>query len=134
MPSRRCLACLGQYEPGHVQMERDGLLEDPSYIEGLSEDHELRSNENVFPFALNSAGLAVLQMLSFVIAPVGVSNVGEFCFNFTGGVLDRIQNKTCDGICAYNQIIAQGDTCEYRSTDRHRLAEQVRAEVSFDMN
>jgi molybdopterin-synthase adenylyltransferase len=59
-----------------VSTEREGRLDDPSYIAGLAQDHPLRRNENVFAFSLGAASLQVLQALSMVVAPLGISNPG----------------------------------------------------------
>ena len=81
----RCLECIGQYDSGMVQVERDGYLDDPTYIERLKEDHPLRTRENVFAFSMASASLQTLQALALVIDPLGRSNPGEQLYHFVGG-------------------------------------------------
>ena len=85
-PGRRCLECLGQYQSELVSLERDGWLDDPSYIKGLSDDHPLKRRENVFAFSNMAASLEIMQMLSMVIAPSRIGNVGA---RFTTSSTDR---------------------------------------------
>lgn len=109
MPTRRCLECLGQYDPSFVQAEREGYLDNPSYIDSLEDNHILKNNQNVFPFSLNLASLQILQMLSLVIKPLGVSNTGEQNYHFVSGNMDIETGKTCLDNCLYQRIIALGD-------------------------
>lgn len=125
-PSRRCLECMGQYDPSHIQLEREGYLDDPSYIQTLTEDHHLRRNENVFGFSVNLASLEILQMLSMVIAPMGISNNGEFLYHFVTGTLESTSDKVCTPNCIYQRIIASGDKVPYSVTGKHEHAETVR--------
>lgn len=124
-PGRRCLACLKQYDPGLVSMERDGYLDDPTYIEGLPTDHQLRRNENVFAFSMNAASLEVLQFLSMVIAPSGIANPGAQMYHFVTGHIDA-DRQGCDATCLFPSLIAKGEHTGMVVTDRHVVAEAAR--------
>ena len=114
LPGRPCLECLGQYDPAHVAMERAGLLDDPAYIEGLPVDHVIRRNENVFAFAMNAAGLMVLQFLSLVVQPAGLSNPGAQLYHFVTGMLDTESTDSCKPTCLFKDHIGSGDHFPYQ--------------------
>jgi hypothetical protein len=126
-PGRRCLECLGQYDPGQVQMERDGMLDDPRYIEGLPHEHPLRARENVFAFSLAAASLEVLQFLSMVVAPAGVANIGAQTYHFVTGTVDR-DTRTCNAHCPYaHELLGAGDYAPVRVTGDHKAARAARS-------
>ena len=104
-----CLECLRQYDPAHVTLERQGLLDDPRYIEGLPADHALRQNENVFGFALGAAGLMVSQFLSLVVQPVGMGNPGAQTYHFATGMMDTDLANTCNVDCPFVAHSGAGD-------------------------
>lgn len=128
-PGRRCLACIGQYDPAFVAVERDGLLDDPSYIQGLPKDHILRRNENVFAFSVNTGGLQFLQMLAMVISPLGISNQGEQMYHFVPGVMDEPLHAACAEHCPFPGLEAKGDRSEIKVTGRDRRAEAMRGDA-----
>lgn len=125
-PGRPCLECLGQYDPGLVQAEREGFLDDPHYIDGLPAGHGVKANENVFAFSLGAGSLQVLQMLSMVIAPSGISNVGTQNYHFVTGRMDA-GYTTCGPSCPYPDFTALGDRTGIVVTGRHIRAELQRA-------
>jgi hypothetical protein len=126
-PGRRCLECLGQYDPGLVTSERDGLLDDPSYVEGLPPDHPIRGNQNVFVFSLGAASLEVLQLLSMVIAPSSVSDTGAQNYHFVTGHLD-VDTRGCQPGCLYSSDLRSlGDRSGVSVVGRHYVAEWERA-------
>lgn len=127
-PGRRCLECLGQYSPGLVSTERDGYLDDPSYIAGLPDDHPIKRNENVFAFGLTAAALEVFQLLSMVIAPLGMSNPGAQLYHFVNGGLETEPKYSCDDTCFYRTVVAAGDRAGITTTSHHQAAEQARAD------
>jgi hypothetical protein len=127
-PTRQCLECLGQYDPGLVASEREGLLDDPSYIQGLPDDHPIRANQNVFAFSQAAASLEVLQMLSMVIAPSGVGDAGAQHYHFVTGHLD-IDSYACTPHCPFSaDLLATGDSAAIPITGTHLAAQRERDE------
>jgi hypothetical protein len=126
-PGRRCLECLGQYQSELVSLERDGWLDDPSYIKGLAADHPLKRRENVFGFSNMAASLEIMQMLSMVIAPSRIGNVGAQVYHFVDGSLDKENDPTCNQACFFSTVIARGDRAGVSCTERHRVAEDGRS-------
>jgi molybdopterin-synthase adenylyltransferase len=113
MPGRPCLECLKQYDPADVSLEQQGLLDDPEYIKGLSADHFIHRNENVFPFAMNAAGLMMLQFLSLVVKPSGLSNPGAQRFHFAIGSMDKEPMNNCGPHCLIKDHIGTADLFPY---------------------
>jgi molybdopterin-synthase adenylyltransferase len=126
-PGRPCLACLEQYNPGVVSVEREGLLDDPTYIDGLMTADPLRRNENVFAFSTAAASFELLQMLMMVVAPLDVANPGAQFYHFVPGLLDKPRRAPCDQGCPYPELVGRGDHCGFTATGRHKRAEEVRA-------
>lgn len=121
-PSRRCLECADQYDPGLVQAEREGRFEDPAYISGLPTDHCLRRNENVFAFSAATASLEILQFLSMTLAPSGIADIGAHNQHFVTGRLD-INHDACRPGCPYTeQLVARGDNAGVIPTGIHGAA------------
>lgn len=128
VPTRPCLECLEQYDPGLVSTEKDGYLDDPAYIAGLSNDHALKHNENVFGFSLSAASFEVLQFLSLIVAPSGIGNPGAQMYHFVTATLDQDSLEACKPGCLYPGYIAMGDAAPIAVTCRHIAAEKARAE------
>jgi molybdopterin/thiamine biosynthesis adenylyltransferase len=106
---RPCLQCLGQYDPGIVQLEREGMLDDTKYIEGLPNDHPLKSRENVFAFSMSCAALQTLQMLALVVSPLDQPNPGSQLYHFVGGVMEEPTFGSCHPECLFPSATALGD-------------------------
>lgn len=106
---RACLQCVRQYDPGLVQVEREGYLDDPTYIERLPEDHELRARENVFAFSMACAAQQNLQMLALALAPLDQPNPGTQRYHFVGNFMAKPSYTQCEPGCFFHSLIASGD-------------------------
>lgn len=115
-PGRQCLQCAGQYDPGLVQMEREGFLDDPSYISGLPQGHPLKARENVFAFSMGCGNLQLLQMLAMVIAPLEQPNAGEQLYHFVGNTMEEPKFGECHLECQFPSLIARGDSSDIEAT------------------
>ncbi len=128
-PGRRCMECLGQVEPGLVELERQGLLDDPRYIEGLPNDHPARRRENVFAFSTAAAGMQLTQFLQMFTAPLHRADIGAQTYHLTTGEIDR-DTRSCRPTCAYSSalVFLKADDSNLVVTGRHALAEKQRAD------
>ena len=108
-PGRPCLECLGCFNVGDVSIEISGKLDDPSYLKGLSVDHYLKRNENVFAFSENLASLEFFQLIALVTSLGGFSDFGVQRFRYIPGIIDSIDNYSCRFDCNVKQILATGD-------------------------
>ncbi len=115
-PGRKCLECIGQYDSGLVATEREGFLDDPSYIENLERNHPLRSSENVFAFSMACASQQFLQMLALILAPLDQPNPGAQLYHFVGGFMEPPEFGACHTECLFPPMIAAGDHCPYDVT------------------
>jgi hypothetical protein len=109
-PGRRCLQCIGQYDPDRVNVERRGDLDDPTYIENLPIDHTLLRNENVFSFSAHLASSLIMQALHVALNPVSVADIGEQTYYFVDGTLDQAMGTQCYENCYFSSIAAKGDS------------------------
>jgi hypothetical protein len=109
-PGKRCLQCIGQYDPDLVNVERRGDLDNPTYIENLPVDHALRRNENVFPFSAHLASSLIMHALHVALHPVGIADVGEQIYHFVDGTLDSARGTKCYDNCYFSSVVARGDS------------------------
>jgi hypothetical protein len=76
-PGRACMYCLGALLRSDAVLDRDGLLDDPDYIRGLTPaDRERYQRRNVFAFALSVAAHQVLQLAGLISGQPRVGGVG----------------------------------------------------------
>lgn len=136
-PGRRCLECLGQYDPALVQADRDGMLDDPSYLASLPAGAAERRPENVFALSAAAAAHEVLAFLRMVVAPAGYPDAGAHLFHFATGDVDT-DVRGCEPGCPYAAHVADGDAtglpaaAEHLVSDReHAAREKVRRRLGI---
>jgi molybdopterin/thiamine biosynthesis adenylyltransferase len=107
-PGRPCLACLGAYNLDDVSVEESGMLDDPSYLTGLPDEHRYKRNENVFPFSANLASLEVLQFIALATGIAGMPDIGVQRYRYVPGIVEAWSTE-CTNDCTVKDLVAQGD-------------------------
>jgi len=126
---RPCLACIGQYDPAHVQLERDGSLDSPSYIAGIPPGSPLRANQNVSALSIAAASALLNQFLSLVVAPSGMGDPGPLRQNLATHQIEHL-DVSCVDACPYSESVGDGDrrldpTAPHPASERIRGADRV---------
>jgi molybdopterin/thiamine biosynthesis adenylyltransferase len=122
---RKCLKCLGAYDPGDVSTEAAGKLDDPSYLQGLPTDHHFKRNENVFPFAANLASLEVLHLIATATGAAGIDDFGVQRYRYVPGIMEQLAPGACRATCERPPSVARGDT-DFSLMGRDLAAERSR--------
>ncbi len=125
MAGRPCLVCIGQYDPAHVQLERDGSLDDPSYIAGLPAGSVLRASQNVSALSIAAASAMLNQFLSLVVAPSGLGDPGPLRHELARHQIEAADVDSCADGCPYQASVGDGDS-RLDPSARHPAAERVR--------
>ncbi|MBR8537893.1 ThiF family adenylyltransferase [Carboxylicivirga sediminis] len=109
-PGRPCLHCLNAYHSSDVELEKQGLLEDTSYIQGLPDNHHLKNRENISPFSFNLASMEVLHFMALVANLVEPEYYGEQKYRFKHGFLSRNYDVECEKNCDFTNHVGVGDS------------------------
>jgi hypothetical protein len=95
-----CLACLGALRRSDVALDLAGLLDDPDYLRGLSEeDRQLINRRNVFPFSLAVAAHQVLQLVGLVAGTARVGGIGPQHYAAHPGTMTAAPTRPCEPDC-----------------------------------
>jgi len=106
-PERACVYCVDAVRRGDPALDRDGKLDDPDYIAGLSpEDRARFSRRNVFAFSLSVASHEVLQLVGLVTGNARIGGIGPQHYHAYPGRMDVEAAKECDGDCDVREITA----------------------------
>ena len=92
-PGRPCMSCNRQLDLGLVALERQGLLDDPAYIEGTGEGR-MPVNSNVAPLSVNVTASILAQYVSFSVAPAGFGDPGPLQYSLGTHYLEHCNNAT----------------------------------------
>lgn len=110
-PGRACMVCLGALLRSDVGLDRDGLLDDPDYIAGLSPAERERFNRrNVFPFSLAVAGHQILHFAGMVAGSVRVSGIGPQHYQTYPGEMTVAPTAQCHDDCEITAIVASAQS------------------------
>ncbi len=106
-PGRACMVCLGQLRRSDVALDREGKLDDPDYIEGLSDEEKAAlSGRNVFPFSMSVAAHEVLQLVGLVTGSPRIGGIGPQTYDGYPGTMEVQRTTPCSDGCEYSALTA----------------------------
>jgi hypothetical protein len=107
-PERTCLVCLGAVRRSDIALDRAGLLDDPDYIAGLSEqDRSVLSRRNVFSFSMSVAAHEILQFVGVVTGLATIGGTSPQAYHAYPGTMSQLEDPGCEAECEYVALTAQ---------------------------
>ncbi|WP_410597873.1 ThiF family adenylyltransferase [Amycolatopsis sp. lyj-23] len=105
-PGRACLVCLDALRRSDAGLDRDGLLDDPDYLKGLSEsDRERYNRRNVFAFSLSVAAHEVLQLVGLISGSPRIGGVGPQHYAAYPGEMTVAAAVDCVSDCEFAAMV-----------------------------
>lgn len=106
-PEHGCLYCLDALRRSDVALDRDGRLDDPDYLKGLSQaDRERYGRRNVFAFSLSVASHQVLQLVGLISGIDRVGGRGPQTYHAYPGTMEVSETSSCSSDCDIQTLTA----------------------------
>jgi hypothetical protein len=106
-PEHGCLYCLDALRRSDVALDRDGLLDDPDYLKGLSQaDRERYGRRNVFAFSLSVASHQVLQLAGLISGNERIAGRGPQTYHAYPGTMEVGNTTPCRADCDIQPLTA----------------------------
>lgn len=116
-PEQRCMLCLGALLRSDAELDREGLLDDPDYISGLSpQDRERYKGRNVFAFSLSVAAHEVIQLMGMLTRSPRIGGIEPQIYHAYPGSMHVLGSGSCDHDCDISGYTAM-------ATDLRKLIE-----------
>ena len=122
-PGRPCMSCNRQLDLGLVALDRQGLLDDPTYIQRAGES-VMPVNPNVAPLSVNVVASILAQYVSFGVAPGGFGDPGPLQYSLSTHHLEH-RDDPARPHCATESAEGVGDH-RVSLTGLHEDAERKR--------
>lgn len=95
-PGHACLYCINALRRSDVALDRDGMLDDPDYIRGLSHaDRERYRRRNVFAFSLSVAAHEFLQLVTLISGNQRIGGRGPQTYHAFPGAMEVAEHSLC---------------------------------------
>lgn len=126
VPGRPCMACIGQLVVGEVPLDKQGLLDDPTYIAGTR--REAPSRQNVAALSASVSAALLAQFVSLTAHPGGRGVPAPLRHVLSTHTLEH-SPATSGPYCAYENATASGDArtaiAEHREDWRRIVQERA---------
>ncbi len=107
-PGRGCLYCSGALLRSDASLDKEGLLDDPDYIAGLTpEEKDRLARRNVFSFSLSVAAHEVLQLVGMITGMPRIGGLAPQMYHAFPGRMDILPLTNCVPECEIAGITAE---------------------------